>query len=317
MEKLIITITTDSRMSFPRNPYSPLPSQTKEIAEEYIRSINAGAVIVHTHGSYTSDPEIQPDGRQLQIPIFEGWREITERILDKTKPIIQFGLASIRKEQKLRLWKVLQPDMSSINFNSHDEYFQPYPDAAPVSIYSIHPIPELREYARLAKEHGVKLEIECFSTGAFWAIQKIREGIFWNSDGVLEREEGLIADPLWLTLFFGWPGQGWLPPTAKALQFMVDNLPPRVNWNVSCMDPKVYWAFMTQVIALGGNVRVGMEDCPYLADGTLAETNAQLVEKTTRIAHEIGREIASPEEARKIIGLRPEPPNLTRDVLKE
>ena len=51
MEKLIITITTDSRMSFPRNPYSPLPSQTKEIAEEYIRSINAKTMIVHTRGS--------------------------------------------------------------------------------------------------------------------------------------------------------------------------------------------------------------------------------------------------------------------------
>ena len=84
---------------------------------------------------------------------------------------------------------------------------------------------------------------------------------------------------------------------------MVDNLPPRANWNMSCMDPAVYWPLVTHVIALGGHVRVGMEDCPYLEDGTLATTNAVLVEKAVRIAREVGREITSPEEAREIIGL--------------
>ena len=84
---------------------------------------------------------------------------------------------------------------------------------------------------------------------------------------------------------------------------MVDHLPPRANWSVSCMDISVYWSLMAHVIALGGNVRVGMEDCPFLEDGTYAKTNVQLVEKAVRIAREIGREIASPAEARQIIGL--------------
>ena len=303
MEKLIITVTTDSTVSYPNNPYSIESTDTQAIAEEYIRSVNAGATIAHMHGSYTSDPEIQSDGRQLHIPILDGWRDITERILARCRPVIQFGLASIRKAQKLELWETLRPDLSSINFNSHDEYFQPDPGYPPVACYSIHPIPELREYARLAKERDVKLEIECFTTGAFWAIAKIREGDFWNADGTREREEGLLADPLWLTLFFGWPGQGWTPPTAKGLQYMVDHLPPRANWNVSCMEPEVYWSFIAHAIALGGNVRVGMEDCPFVEAGVYAETNAQLVEKAVRIAREIGREIASPAEARQIIGL--------------
>jgi 3-keto-5-aminohexanoate cleavage enzyme len=303
MEKLIITVTADSTVSFPNNPYGIESSNTKMLAEEYVRSVDVGAAIVHTHGSYTSDPEIQPDGRQLQIPILDGWRDITERILAKCKPILQFGLASMRKGQKLELWETLRPDMSSINFNSHDEYFQPDPAYPPISCYSVHPIPELREYARLAKERGVKLEIECFTTGAFWAIGKIREGDFWNADGTREREESLLADPLWLTLFLGWPGQGWTPPTVKGLQYMVDHLPPRANWSVSCMDVSVYWPIMAQVIAMGGHVRVGMEDCPFVEDGVYAETNAQLVEKAVRIAREIGREIASPAEARQITGL--------------
>jgi 3-keto-5-aminohexanoate cleavage enzyme len=193
--------------------------------------------------------------------------------------------------------------MSSINFNSHDEYFQPDPNYPPAGYcYSIHPISELREYSRLAKENGVKLEIECFSTGAFWAIEKIRAGEFWVS-GKREDEPGLLADPLWTTLFFGWPGQGWIPPTAKGMQFMVDHLPARTNWSMSCMAPAIYWSVIAHAIAIGGHIRIGMEDCPYIEPGVYAKSNGELVEKAVRLAREIGREIASPEESRVMMGL--------------
>ena len=305
MEKLVITATTDSAGSYPRNPYLTHCSDTKGVAEEYIRAMNAGATIVHTHGKYTSDPVIQPDGKQLSIPDVEGWRDITDRVRDAGEPIVQFGLASMRLEQKMELWRELKPDMSSINFNSHDEYFQPDADYPPVPIYSIHPIPELRMYSSLAKKHGVKQEIECFNTGAYWAIGKIRAGDFWTEDSVREIEKDLLPEPLWLTLFFGWDGQGWTPPTAKALQYMVDNLPPRANFSMSCMDPPNYWSMVAHTIAIGGHVRIGMEDCPFIEDGVYAKTNAELVEKAVRIAREIGREIASPSEARGIVGLPP------------
>jgi 3-keto-5-aminohexanoate cleavage enzyme len=72
------------------------------------------------------------------------------------------------------------------------------------------------------------------------------------------------------------------------------------------MDPPTHWQVLTKSILLGGHVRVGMEDSPYLDGGrTFAKSNAELVEKIVRIAQELGREIASPEEARHIIGLKP------------
>jgi 3-keto-5-aminohexanoate cleavage enzyme len=303
MNKLVITVTCDTTLTYPHNPNGPRPDNPKGLADEYVRAINAGASICHMHGSYTSDPVIQPDGRQLQIPIMEGWREITDRIRSTGKAIVQFGLASIRIEQKIEMWQAMKPDMSSINFNSHDEYFQPDPRFPPAGYcYSIHPISELREYSRLAKENGVKLEIECFSTGAFWAIEKVRSGEFWES-GQRVDETGLLPDPLWLTLFLGWPGQGWTPPTAKGLQFLVDHLPENANWSMSCMSPKEYWSVIAHTIAIGGNVRVGMEDCPYIEPGVYVKSNAELVERAVRIAHEVGREIASPEEARHLTGL--------------
>ena len=307
MDKLIITVTCDGTMALPKNPNSPQPTEFKPIADEYIRSINAGASLVHTHGSYTMDTKIQPDGRQLQSPVIEGWQEITERIYGACgkSVIMQHGLASMRLEEKLDLWKLLEPDMSSINFNSHDEYFQPDADVAPNPCYSVHPIPELREYASLAKKNGVKLEIECFGTGAFWAIDYIRRGDFWTEDGERQQEPDLLADPLWCTFFIAWPGQGWQPPSARALFHMADHRPDRVNWNTSCMDPDPakYWGVIAQAIIMGGHVRVGMEDGPRLTNGEWAKSNGDLVEKTVRIAKEVGREIASPEEAREIIGL--------------
>ena len=303
MTNLIITVTCDTTLTYPHNPHGPKPNNPTGVADEYVRAIDAGAAICHTHGSYTSDPVIQPDGRQLQIPIMDGRREITERVRATGRAILQFGLASIRLEQKLELWRTLHPDMSSINFNSHDEYFQPDPKYPPAGYcYSIHPISELREYAQLAKESGVKLEIECFSTGAFWAIEKIRAGEFWVN-GQREDEPNLLTDPLWVTLFLGWPGQGWTPPSAKGLQFMVDHLPARTNWSMSCMAPDVYWSVIAHAIAIGGHVRVGMEDCPYIEPGVYATSNAQLVEKAVRIAREIGRDIATPEEARLMTGV--------------
>ena len=303
MEKLVITVTIDSTASYPQNPYLTPSTDSKGVAEEYLRAIDAGAAIVHTHGSYSHDPVIQPDGRKLSIPHMDGWREITEKIRGGCEAIIQFGMASVRLEEKLELWETLRPDMSSINFNSHDEYFQPDPDYPPFSVYSVHPINELRQYCSLAKQYGVKLEIECFNTGAFWAIGKIRGGDFWTDEGVREKDPDLLDDPVWLTLFFGWDGQSWTPPTVKALQYMADNLPPRTNWSMSCMEPPNYWSMVAHTIAIGGHVRIGMEDCPFVRDGVYAKTNAELVDKAVRMAREIGREVASPAEARRITGL--------------
>ena len=69
------------------------------------------------------------------------------------------------------------------------------------------------------------------------------------------------------------------------------------------MAPAVYWSTIAHGIAIGGHVRVGMEDCPYIEPGVYAKGNAELVERAVRIAREVGREIATPEEARRITGL--------------
>jgi 3-keto-5-aminohexanoate cleavage enzyme len=86
--------------------------------------------------------------------------------------------------------------------------------------------------------------------------------------------------------------------------YLANYVPERSNWHLSVMDPGMQWKLLPVAIGLGGHVRVGWEDNPYLPDGTASRSNAELVEVVVRMAESMGRPIASPQTARAIIGLR-------------
>jgi 3-keto-5-aminohexanoate cleavage enzyme len=292
VDKLIITAGCDSSVSYPSNLNCPAPTRenTQLIAQEYIRCADAGAAISHLHGVRKLESTLQADGRKLSRIDVEGWAEITDRIRSERDTIIQFGIAGARFEDRVPLLD-LGPEMMSVAFNAHDEHFQPDPEYPPNCIYALHTLDELRDYAVELPKHDVKPEIEVFHSGAVWNLSKLHS-------------EGLLAEPLWATLFIDWEGGSWTPPTEAAILYMTNLLPDFVNYNVSVMSPTNQWKLLSMVIGLGGHVRVGAEDNPYLSPWELAESNARLVEKIVRIAAEQGREIATPSEARQIIGLK-------------
>lgn len=288
MDDLIITVTCDSSMSYPGNPHMPPIEDTDAVGRQYVDAVNAGATICHHHGVHYLETEMGADGKKLSSIDHEGWQRLTDKIKSVgTDPIIQYGIASARLPEKIRLM-AQKPDMMSYAFNVHDEYFRPDPAYPANEMYALHPRDELEEASRAARAHGVKLEIECFYTGAFWNLEYIRN-------------QSLLEDPVWATLFFGWQGGAWTPPTAKAMIYLLDHLPPGVNWNVSIMDPVRQWPLAALAIGLGGHVRVGWEDNPYLPDGTPARHNAQLVETIVRMAETMGRPVASVETARATV----------------
>jgi 3-keto-5-aminohexanoate cleavage enzyme len=290
MDPLIITVTVDSSMSYPGNLLMPPIEDVEAIGQQYVDAVKAGASICHHHGIHYLEDEMQADGKKMSRIDFDGWRDLTEKIRSGgDHPLIQFGIASARLPEKIKLME-LGPDMMSYAFNVHDEFFQPDPAYPAVEMYALHPRDELEEFTRAALDHGVKTEIECFYTGAYWNMEYIRR-------------KGLLEDPIWATLFFGWKGGAWTPPTHDAVLYMVRHLPEKVNWNVSVMDP-AHWSLLPLVIAMGGHVRVGWEDYPYLPNGELATTNAELVQVVVEMAERIGRPVATPEQAREIAGLR-------------
>jgi Uncharacterized conserved protein len=293
MDKLIITAACDSGAQWPGNPHYISPSKdVKPLSDEYIRAVNAGAASVHIHGVRYVEKEIQADGRRVSKIDLNGWKAMQDRILSECKPVMQFGVAAARLADRIPLMD-LKPDMMSIIFTAHDEYFHNYPEIPATEMLALHPREELIQYCKETTARGIKPDIESFYTGAFFNIEHVAS-------------MGLLQEPLWTSLFF-WPGGNWTPATFRSLQHFVEHLPAglKINWNCCAMDPANYWHMLTLAIMMGGHIRVGWEDCPYLDNRvTLAETNALLVEKAVRIARELGREIASPEEAREMIGLK-------------
>lgn len=291
MEKLVITVACDSRTSYPHNPHCPPQEDIEGVSRQYIDAINAGAAVAHIHGIRTLEESMQADGRQVSRINHDGWKRLQDAIMSKSNPIMQFGVASARFEEKEKLME-LKPDMMAVAFNAHDEFFQPDPSLPAKRMFAIHPQEELLAYAEAAEKHNVKLEVECFHTGGFWNLDYVRK-------------QGYLLKDTYTTYFIGWPGGTWTPPTEKALIHMVDHAPESTIWNVSVMNPQKQWDILSLAISLGGHVRVGFEDNPYIAPGEFAKTNAQLVERIVGIARGLGREIASPDEAREIFKLKP------------
>ena len=149
--------------------------------------------------------------------------------------------------------------------------------------------PQFIEYlARVFQETEVKPEIEVFETGMI-------------NNAMHLQNKGLIRPPLHFDFVLGAPGS--MPGTVKNLQFLSESIPQGSTWTVAGIG-KTEIILSTAAIVMGGHVRVGLEDNLSMPDGSPA-SNPLLVEKIVRIALEIGRDIATPDEARSILSLNP------------
>jgi 3-keto-5-aminohexanoate cleavage enzyme len=173
--------------------------------------------------------------------------------------------------------------MASIALGSHDFAF------VDADLLVEHSRQEIEGQVRLFNDHGVKPEFECFNLGHLWNLA-------WLLD------KGIVEPPVVITIFFGWPGGFYSPATLKEMLHRIDHLPEGCIFSVSVSGPS-HNALETVSVIQGGHVRVGTEDEPYYTEGVLCENNAQLVARIARISRELGREIATVDEARRILGL--------------
>ena len=272
MEKLIITAAltgnVPNRQMTPHVPLTPM-----EIAADVQRCADAGASLFHIHAR---DPQGRPS---LDTSIFQ---EIVRRIKNVApEVIIQLSTgARAGKDWEARANPVrLQPEMASFTTGSNN---------LPGIVYANEP-DFLLFLAGVFKDTGVKPEIEVFEAGMI-------------NNALFLQKKGLLSPPLHFDFVLGAPGA--MPGTVRNLVFLADALPPGSTWTVAGIGPAEL-PLATAAIAMGGNVRVGVEDNLRLPGGTLA-TNAQLVATAATIAKTMGREIASPAEARHILGLDPD-----------
>ncbi len=272
MDKLIVSVaTTGSPGTKAQNP--ALPITEEEIAADAVRCWNLGAAIVHVHvrdddGLVTCDPARYARVRDL----------IRERApeCDIIVNMSTGGGAGRTTDDERRAPVALGPEIASFDAGSVNF-------GARVFVNS----PQFLEHlARDMLAHGVKPEIECFESGF---IDNARRLI----------DAGLLRPPHWFQFVLGI--QGGAPATVKQLLHMVEQLPPDSRWSV-CAIGRQQLPMNMAALVMGGHARTGLEDNHYLTRGVKA-TNAQLVERLVRLGREVGREIATPAEARAMLGL--------------
>jgi 3-keto-5-aminohexanoate cleavage enzyme len=250
------------------NPH--LPVTPEEIAEAAVRCRQAGASLIHVHardaaGKPTLDPQV--------------FVRIHRLISERTDLIVQIstgGRAGMDPGARAAAVRLIRPEMASLTTGSMN-----FPDRVYANSFA-----DIEYLAAAMKEAGTKPEMEIFEPGMI-------------ANALLLAEKGLATPPLHFDFVLG--SRGSLPASAKNLLFLSESIPPGSTWTVAAVGR---WQMPMAVLAIvmGGHVRVGLEDNIYYRKGELA-SNEQLVARVARIAAEVGRTVATPDEARAILSL--------------
>jgi 3-keto-5-aminohexanoate cleavage enzyme len=288
MEKLIITVApTGSLTSRQQNPN--LPHTPTEIARAAIESWKAGASVVHLHvrDPVTGQPVHKVDLFKETIRIIRSECDILINTSTGAAP-------GMGPEERLSVVPGLANDpavkqeMASLNCGSLNygmlsrtkrEFF--------FNDVQMNPWSTMLRFADTMKEVGVKPELEVYDAAMI------------NNAVVLQSLDAL-KEPLHFQFVLG--VLGGMQPTVDNLVFLKNSIPSNATWSVCSVDLSIY-TVAPVAIACGGHVRVGLEDCIRISKGVLADSNAQIVAKMRHIAEQLGREVATPAEARKILSL--------------
>jgi 3-keto-5-aminohexanoate cleavage enzyme len=212
----------------------------------------------------------------------EDWIDTIRAVRAQTDLIVQCGMSSLPIKERMDVFRE-KADMISIILSHHDEAF------AQVDTHALHPREELEEYARLSAAYGVTLEHEIWHTGSIWNLRYLIG-------------KGLLTPPHVTTLFFDWPGGSWTPPTIQEYLTRRSYLPEGCIVTVSVMSERQIDILATAILQ-GDHIRVGTEDYPFNHAGQTAPTH-ELVAEAVQVARALGRPVASPAEARTIMGLQ-------------
>ena len=255
----------------PAIPYTP-----SEIGEEARRAADAGAAIVHIHARA---PDGGPDWS------LETFRAIKEEVRSRSDVIINFstGAVGIPKEERIAHIRELKPEMAALNMGSMNyAIFSRSRRQFVVDHVFANPFGDIQFFLETMNEAGVRPEMECFDTGHIG-----------NTAPLIEL--GVLRQPYQFSLVMG--VLGGIPGTTRNLVHQAGSLPAGSHWQAIGIGLN-QWSLAAAAIALGGNVRVGLEDNFYLEEGHMARSNGELVEKAVAMVREQGREPASIAQAR-------------------
>lgn len=274
--KVIITVAqTGAITKKSQNPN--LPEQPEEIAGSAYDCYNEGAAICHIHARDQSGENTSA------VAIYQ---DIHNRIRAKCNIIIQDstgGGPNLSQEERLNCLKA-GPEMASLNMGSLMRVSGPYKGIP----FSNMP-EEIDAYLEEMTKRGIKPEMEVYSHAMLAEVHRLVA-------------QGRVSQPYCINIVLGMKYQGAEPASPETFFSMVQKLPPGSIFNSTAVG-SAQTRMVTLGMILGGGARVGLEDNIFYRRGELAKSNAQLVARVVRIARELGKEPATPDEARHYLGL--------------
>lgn len=270
--KVILTVaTTGAWPSKKDTPYVPL--QPEEIAEEVYECWKAGASVAHIH--------VRDDEDKASMS-FEKFEKTVKLIREKCDIVINLttsGGIGLDDEVRMKPFIELKPELASYDCGSmnwlHSTVFENNPKF-------------LEKLGLAMQENNVKPEIEVFDAGMVY-------------NALYYLKKGILKAPLHFQFVLG--AAGGMTATVENLVYLKNLIPVDCTWSALGIG-KQHLPILYTALALGGNVRVGMEDNIFYSAGQLAKSNVEFVERTKRIVAELGKEIATPSEAREMLGLK-------------
>ena len=276
----VITCALDgvlaNRKQCPNIPYTPV-----EIAEEAKRAYDAGAAAVHIHAR-------NDDGSPTFSPAM--FAKIKEEIEKRCPVLLNFSTGTIVEDvsEQCQYIRESKPAIAALNMGTMN--YSKYSDKRKDFVFDmVFP----NTYGKIIKlltamnESGVKPELECFDSGHTHGIWPLLD-------------MGILKKPLQFSFIVN--VLGGIPPMIESLQLQTKIMPPGSEWEVIGIS-KCQWRMLAAALVLGGNIRAGLEDNLYLPNGDMAKSNGELVDVAARMVRDVGRKVATVEEARKILAL--------------
>jgi 3-keto-5-aminohexanoate cleavage enzyme len=269
-----------NRDQCPAIPYTP-----EEYAAEARRAVGEGCSMIHIHAR-------TPEG----IPSYEveDFRAITEAILQAVDDVVvnySTGAIGVPVEKRIAYLRELRPDVAALNMSSmnYAKYSSKRKNFVFKAVFE-NSFDTIIEFLTAMNELGIRPEHECFDSGHVA-----------NLDPLIDM--GLLSEPLQIDCVMG--VTGGIRPTPRNLAHMADQIPGGAegpnNWGVIGIG-RDQWRLVAAAAALGGNVRVGLEDNFYLPNGERARSNGDLIAKARQMVGDVGRRPASVAEARELLG---------------
>jgi 3-keto-5-aminohexanoate cleavage enzyme len=270
-----------NRDQCPAIPYTP-----EEYAQEARRAVDEGASMIHIHAR-------SPDG----APSYEidDFRAITGAILGAVDDVVinySTGAIGVPLEKRLAYLRELRPDVAALNMGSmnYAKYSRRRGDFVFKAVFE-NSFDTITELVRTMVEAEIRPEHECFDSGHLA-----------NLDPLIDM--GLLREPLQISCVMG--VTGGIRPTARNLAHMTGEVPGGPeganNWGVIGVS-RQQWMLIGAALALGGNVRAGLEDNFYLPNGEMARSNGDLIAQARRMTEDVGRRPATVAEARELLAV--------------